>query len=263
MKTRVSLETGAAANPFLQQVAVAVFEANGWSFLHYQPRLYEAFEALERLPCYPIVRRSLEMACVAYYAPVFEGRIRKDSTREQCWFEHRLLRYASGQVSEVIAEFMAENRAQCNPLTLRREIVQALNRESAGYRRRPGRPLKEYSLRTAILSLWLHGFLWIMSNPHRALFLEKFANDSFEGCYGEKAEAVKTMVRRLGLVGWSAFTAGGVPRPPAQLIQEANGRLSLKIDMDWLEQHLGCQKIKFPPGHNSIMSPYQECVRSA
>ena len=262
MKTRVSLETGAAANPFLQQAAIRVFESNGDRFLS-DFRLHEAFKAIERLPCYPIVKRSVERACIAYFAPRYEGRIRKDSKKEQCWWENCLSRYASGEVTAVITEVTAQNIAKFDPPLPRAQIIEVLNRESAAYRRRPGRPLKDGSLRIALLNLWLPAFLWTMSNPHRALFLEKFANDSFEGCYGEKAEAVKTMVRRLGLVGWSAFTAGGVPRAPAQLTQDANGRLSLKIDMGWLEQHLGCQKIDFPPGHNSIMSPLQEFVRSA
>ena len=92
---------------------------------------------------------------------------------------------------------------------------------------------------------------------------EKVANYRFEACYGQKAEAVKIMVRRVGLVGWSAFLTGGVPRAPGQLAVDPSGHLSLTIDFSWLKQHSPCHKSKFPPGHNSIMSPYQECVRSA
>jgi hypothetical protein len=256
------LQTGAAANPFLQQAAVRIFEINGHRFLG-DFRLHEAFKVIARLPCYPIVRRSLERACIAYFASGYEGRIRKDSTEEECWWESCLWTYATGQVNEVIAEVMAQNIAGFDSPLPRAQIIKVLNQESAAYRRRPGRPLKGCSLRVALLNLWLPAFLWTMSNPHRAWLLEKVANHSFEGCYGEKAEAVKIMVRRLGLVGWSAFTTGGVPRAPGQLVLDPDGCLSLKIDMAWLEQHSGCQKPKSPPVHNSIMSPLRECVRSA
>ena len=262
MKTRVSLETGAAANPFLQQAAIRVFESNGDRFLS-DFRLHEAFKAIERLPCYPIVKRSVERACIAYFAPRYEGRIRKDSKKEQCWWENCLSRYASGEVTAVITEVTAQNIAKFDPPLPRAQIIEVLNRESAAYRRRPGRPLKDGSLRIALLNLWLPAFLWTMSNPHRARLLEKVANYRFEACYGQKAEAVKIMVRRVGLVGWSAFLTGGVPRAPGQLAVDPSGHLSLTIDLAWLKQHSPCHKSKFPPGHNSIMSPYQECVRSA
>jgi len=168
-----------------------------------------------------------------------------------------------GQVNEVIAEFMAQNIAVFDPPLPRPEIIETLNRESTAYHRRPGRPLKDRSLRTVLLDLWLPALLWTMSNPHRAWLLEKVANYRFEGCYGEKAEAVKIMVRRLGLAGWSVFTTGGVLRAPGQLVLNPDGCLSLKIDIAWLEQHSACQKTKSPPVHNSIMSPLRERARSA
>jgi len=262
VKTPVSLETGAAANPFLQQHAVRVLEINGHRFLG-DFRFHEFFKVIERLPCYPIVRKSVERACIAYFAPRFEGRIRKDSTEGEWWWENCLWRYAMGQVNEVIAEFMAQNIAVFDPPLPRPEIIETLNRESTAYHRRPGRPLKDRSLRTVLLDLWLPALLWTMSNPHRAWLLEKVANYRFEGCYGEKAEAVKIMVRRLGLAGWSVFTTGGVLRAPGQLVLNPDGCLSLKIDIAWLEQHSGCQKTKSPPVHNSIMSPLRERARSA
>jgi hypothetical protein len=247
VKTRVSLETGAAANPFLQQAAVRVFEINGHRFLG-DFRFDESFKVIERLPCYPIVRKSVERACIAYFAPRFEGRIGKDSTEEEWWWENCLCGYATGHANEVIAAVMAQYLAEFGPPLPRAQIIETLNRESAVYRRRPGRPLKGGSLRTALLDLWLPAFLWTMSHPHRAWLLEKVANHKFEGCYGQKAEAVKTMVRRLGLVGWSAFTTGGVPRAPGQLTLDPDGCLHLNIDMAWLEQHSACPENQISTG---------------
>jgi hypothetical protein len=262
VKTGVSIETGAAANPFLQQAAVRFFESNGHRFLG-DFRFHEDFKVIERLSCYPIVKSSVEMASIAYFAPRYEGRINKDSTEEEWWWENCLCGYATGHANEVIAVVMAQYVAEFGLPLPRAQIIETLNRESAAYRRRPGRPLKGGSLRTVLLDLWLPAFLWTMSNQHKVWLLEEVANYSFGGYYGDKAEAVKIMVRRIGLIGWSAFTAGGVPRASGQLTRDSDGRLHLTIDLAWLEQHSGCQKAKFPPGHNSIMSPLQECDRSA
>jgi len=231
VKARVSLDTGAAANPILRQVAIHSFEVAGRAFMD-ALGLQHAFEITTRSSWYPDVRQSWEVACVEDYARLFEGRITKDSTAREFRTELCIRRFATGEVSGAIAEF---DRSIPDS-----EIIKFLNQEAAAYRRGPGRPLKEQSLRTVILEMWLHSLLWLLSNEDRAWLINRIFGSRLQA----SADGVKKAIRRLGLKGWSEF--------PTRVPQQPPGRLDLNpiVQISWWQQE-ECQKSDSPSGQNS------------
>ena len=233
MKARVSLDTGAAANPILRQVAIHSFEVAGRAFMD-ALGLQHAFEITTRSSWYPDVRQSWEVACVEDYARLFEGRITKDSTAREFRTELCIRRFATGEVSGAIAEF---DRSIPDS-----EIIKFLSQEAAAYRRGPGRPLKEQSLRTVMLEMWLHSLLWLLSNEDRAWLINRIFGSRLQA----SADGVKKAIRRLGLKGWSSFPSGGLTHPPGRIILDPNGKFSFS----WRQQE-ECQKSDSPSGQNS------------
>jgi hypothetical protein len=235
VKTRVSSETGAAANPILRRVAVHTFEALGCR-LRDALGLQHAFEITTRSCEYPDVYQSWERCVVMHYARRFEGRITKDSTAEECWFENCLYRFADGEVSEVIAEC----QARFDVPELCADLIEVLNRQSIAYHRRPGRPLNDCSLRVVLLGMWLHCLLWLLSNNDRACLIHRL----FASRFNASADSVKKAIERLGLKGWSEF--------PTRVPQQPPGRLDLNpiVQISWWQQE-ECQKSDFSSGQNS------------
>jgi hypothetical protein len=218
VKPPVLSGNGAAANRYLREAAPHGFAANGLAFLD-RYKAHGLFARTTHLPFYPAARESWENACVQYLARPFEGRITKDSTAREFLTELCLWQFAAGEVDEAIAEF--------DPDIPRAELIRFLQQESAAYRRRAGRPHNARSLTAVLLSMWLHGFLWLLSNEDRARMIEHVIGFDFDSCPGSEAEAVKVTIKRLGLIGWSAFTTG-VPRPPMRFILRANRRHILR-----------------------------------
>ena len=235
MKSHEPIESGAAANPILRQVAVHCFEDLGCC-LRDALGLQGAFEITTRSCQYPEVRQNWERCAVVDYARRFEGRITKHSTEEECWFENCLWRFAGGEVSEVIAGCEARFDAP----KLCADLIEVLNRESIAYRRRPGRPLSDCSLRVVLLGMWLHCLLWLLSNEDRACLIRRIFGSRFNA----SADSVKKAVERLGLKGSSAFAT--------RVLQRPLGRLDIgpRLKLSWWQQE-ECQKSDSPPGQNS------------
>jgi hypothetical protein len=180
--------------------------------------LSDAFEITTRGCCYPVLRQNWEDACARYYGRLFEGRITLDSSANEVDLQLCIRRFAAGKVDEAMAEF--------DPSIPRSEVIRFLNQEAAAYCRRPGRPLAERSARTALLQMWLHTGLWLLSNHERAWLI----NRTFRSPLNVTEEGIKKAIGRLGLIGWSAFPRRTVlPEPPGRIVRHPDG----KIDLSW------------------------------
>jgi hypothetical protein len=122
------------------------------------------------------------------------------SAREQAQVELFLLELRHGDVASAFRryDFLIQNRKDQPFLDA---IADILKSRATPNKRKP-------SLDFYLLYGWLHGFLWGMDNPHRALALERMYGVAIDSRAGNPIALIKKAVQRLqwlGLKSWSTF----------------------------------------------------------
>jgi hypothetical protein len=201
---------------------LAKLERDGLDFLKANG-LLELFESSKRFPGFNDVQASWREAVRSYYArPLVSAIMSASNPVERAkqlflvLFERIDPRIVLVQQAAVVA-FAAIN----GDLGFFDRIASA-RRNLA--RRRPGA-----SLREAILSNWLHRFLWLLSHDDRALFIQR-AGFKMER---DPAEAVRKASARLKLKGWSDWPDDYRQRPPLFLTAYSGHQGKISIQDEW------------------------------
>jgi hypothetical protein len=72
-------------------------------------------------------------------------------------------------------------------------------------KKRRGRPQPGESLSLVVLSCWMHGFLWLMTNEDRVRLINHRSGVSLNLNYEDPPDVIKKYSQRLGLLGWGNF----------------------------------------------------------
>jgi hypothetical protein len=201
---------------------LAKLESDGLDFLKANG-LLELFESSKRFPGFNDVQASWREAVKSYYArPLVPAIMSASDPVERAkqlflvLFERIDPRIVLVQQAAVVAF-----AAITGDLGFFDRIASARSNLA---RRRPGASLR----REAILSNWLHRFLWLLSHDDRALFIHR-AGLKMES---DPAEAVRKAAARLKLKGWSDWP-DHYPRRPLFLTAYSGHQGEISVQDEW------------------------------
>jgi hypothetical protein len=173
----------------------ALFELRGQNFL-IESGFAPIFVQSTILPHYPEIRQSWLSAVEAFH------------------FGTPNLKTASPALQAEAASFFCELRHGDRAVALNKHasLIQALSNDEALWkgvtdtladRHKPDNT--ESSLTFRVIGVWLHGCFWAMSNEHRVLLLSRVYGTPVNSPSGNPVAALKKLIQRLKLKGWSNF----------------------------------------------------------